>query len=437
MTGLPSPDLQRTAVPAASGRTAPGSGPPRRKRNVAVVFHFFPHYRDATLQKLARSTRNSYCFLADTTDPQRFGIKGSTIESDPEFHRIRTWRIGRVFFHPGLLAWAVGRKVDTFVIASVPYCLSYWILPLLARLRGKRVIFWTIGWIQDERGFKNWLRTTFNSLAHTLLFYGHHGKQLAMDRGFHSDRLHVVYNALDYESQKRFRSAVTPADLVQTRRQLFASPDDPVLVCCSRLQPHRQLGLVVSALEKLRGQGIRMNLLLIGDGPERERLEAQAAAAGVAVHFFGACYDEAILSRLIMSADLTVAPGMVGLTAMQSLAYGTPVLTHDDPYQQAPESESLEPGVTGQFFRYQDVDDLAAKILDWFERGPDREWIRQRCQNIIERFYNPDFQARVIERAVEGLPADDLFWMKEPPAGPAASGAEETAGAELEQTRER
>lgn len=391
-----------------------------RPRKVAVVCHYFPHYRTATLRRLAASKQNEYWFLAATWDPQRQGVKGSPIEQHSRFRSLWTWRLGSLFFQPGLLGWALGRQVDTLVIAAVPHCLSYWIAPWLARLRGKRVIFWTIGWIQDERGPKNLLRVAFYSLANSLLMYGHYGKVLAMQRGFRPERMHVVYNALDYETQSRHRSAVTPEMIQETRRSLFPDPETPILVCCSRLQPHRQLGLVIAAMARLREQSVCPNLLLVGDGPEKERLQQQAAEAGVPVHFYGACYDEAILSRLIMSCDLTVAPGMVGLTAMQSLAYGTPVLTHDDPYQQAPESDALEPGLTGQFFRYQDVDDLARKIREWFAQRPDRDLVRQSCLRMIERFYNPEYQARVIERAVAGEPANDLFWMYETETGGSA-----------------
>jgi glycosyltransferase involved in cell wall biosynthesis len=253
----------------------------------------------------------------------------------------------------------------------------------------------------------------FYSLANAWLFYGHFGKQMAIQRGFPADKLHVVYNALNYSQQVAARRNVTAEDLQKVRQELFAEPELPILVCCSRLQPHRQLHLVIAAMRLLADRGCRVQLLLISDGPERERLESQAREAEVPVHFYGACYDEPTLARLIMAADLTVAPGMVGLTAMQSLAYGTPVLTHDDVDHQAPESESLTPGLTGQLFRYGDVADLAQQIAAWFAARPDRERIRQACEDIIKRFYNPEFQARVIDRVVGGLPADDLFWQRE------------------------
>jgi glycosyltransferase involved in cell wall biosynthesis len=114
-----------------------------------------------------------------------------------------------------------------------------------------------------------------------------------------------------------------------------------------------------------------------------------------------------------MAAHVTVSPGKVGLTALQSLAYGTPVITHDDPEAQGPEWEAIMPGRTGDFFRRGDVADLARVIRAWTREPVLAPAIRSECPRLIERFYNPVFQRRAIDRAVSGAPADDLFWMRE------------------------
>jgi hypothetical protein len=98
---------------------------------------------------------------------------------------------------------------------------------------------------------------------------------------------------------------------------------------------------------------------------------------------------------------------------MQSLAYGTPVITHDDHKAQGPEWEAILPGHTGDFFRRGDVSDLARVIQLWTRRPLPDPAARRACHQLIERFYNPVFQRRAIDRAVRGLPADDLFWLRE------------------------
>jgi hypothetical protein len=100
---------------------------------------------------------------------------------------------------------------------------------------------------------------------------------------------------------------------------------------------------------------------------------------------------------------------------MHSLVYGVPVVTHDDWQTQGPEWEAIVPGKSGSFFRAGDVEDLARAIEYWIARpGPDSA-VREQCYALIDRFYNPAFQRRAIDRAVDGTPADDLFWMKSTP----------------------
>ena len=67
--------------------------------------------------------------------------------------------------------------------------------------------------------------------------------------------------------------------------------------------------------------------------------------------FYGATYDEKELSKLIYMSDLTVSPGNIGLTAIHSLSYGTPVCSHSNFNNQMPESEAIINFENGFFFR--------------------------------------------------------------------------------------
>ena len=174
--------------------------------------------------------------------------------------------------------------------------------------------------------------------------------------------------------------------------------------------PMRQLDILLDAMVQLEKQNYPINLLLIGDGPDISALENQAKRQGLSVHFYGSCYNETVLSRLFMASDLMVMPGRIGLAAMHSLAYGIPVVVHDNPDDQGPEWESIIPGYNGAHFAHTDSKDLAKVLRLWLENKPDRKLMRERCHEILTQFYNPITQARLIERAVSGEPADDWDW---------------------------
>jgi len=377
-------------------------------QNVVVIYHFFAHYRAAINQELIEKSSHHVIFAGDNKDPSNSGIK-AWIPSDPscivhcESHLVN----GRFLFQKGVIGLALRKDVDTIVFLGDAQYISTWIGAILARLTGKRVLFWTIGWLRQESGLKDFIRCVFYRLCHGLLLYGNYAKQLAKERGFSEDKLYVIYNSRDYRTQKYFRERITPDQIKNIRQSLFPGSVKPMLVCTSRLVNKRRLDLLLDAMIQLKLDNHEVNLLLIGNGPEKPRLEKIANDNQLSVHFFGECYSEEILAGLVMAANITVAPGMVGLTAMHSLGYGTPVITHNDPNQQSPEWEAIVPGYSGDFFKFGDSHDLARAIRDWTREPLPSESNRKKCYEIIERYYNPAYQRDVIDKAVSGLPAGE------------------------------
>ena len=98
--------------------------------------------------------------------------------------------------------------------------------------------------------------------------------------------------------------------------------------------------------------------MFIGDGPIASLLRKKAEKMMEQVTFLGAVYDEELIASLLWNADLCISPGNVGLTALHSMAYGTPVATHNDFAEQMPEYEAIIEGRTGFFFDRNSVDDL-------------------------------------------------------------------------------
>ena len=100
---------------------------------------------------------------------------------------------------------------------------------------------------------------------------------------------------------------------------------------------------------------------------------------------------------MIYNADLCVSPGNVGLTAMHSLAYGTPVITHNDFGHQMPEFEAIHEGINGTFFKEGNVESLAESIVQWSEEKKEkRDEVRHACYEEIDTQWTPDFQINTI-----------------------------------------
>lgn len=377
-----------------------------RKPRVAVVYHFFAHYRAAIMQALLNSKDTEYVLVGDRLDPDR------SIEPwQPPASRFVMAPCKKLsstlIWQSGVMKMATRQDIDVMIFLGNVNILSTWLAAGLGRVCGKRVIFWTHGWIRHECGLRAKMRNLFYRLADSLLLYGKRAKQIGRSNGFRTEAMYVVYNSLNYEAQRTARAKMTYERTRQVREMLFPHSNAPVLICTSRLTKLRGLELVLNAMSQLQKQGFDSCLLLVGDGPERVPLEQMANDLCLEVHFYGSCYDEDRLAELIMSANLTVAPGKVGLTAMHSLVYGTPVITHDDADNQMPEFEAITRGKTGDFFKRDDVGDLARVIKKWIAFPWPSEVTRQECYTIIDHYYNPDYQKAIIDRAVAGLPAEE------------------------------
>jgi hypothetical protein len=100
--------------------------------------------------------------------------------------------------------------------------------------------------------------------------------------------------------------------------------------------------------------------------------------------------------------------GPVGLVIVHAFGYGVPVIAHDRLRIHNPEFELMAPGRTGDLYEEGNARSLAHAARQWLERHPDRAEVAGRCRRMIESFYNPAYQHRVIDHAVRGLPASDL-----------------------------
>ncbi len=290
-------------------------------------------------------------------------------------------------------------KYNTFIMTGEVYCLSTWIMVFLARfLPKKKVYFWSHGWYGKETFAKKVLKKIFFRLANGTFLYGNYARQLMIENGFDGSKLFVIHNSLDYDAQLKLRNEIEPSD-IYTRH--FGN-ENKTLIFIGRLTEVKRLDMLIQAVAKLKQEDKQYNIVLVGDGVMKDVLQKQAAEAGVDVWFYGACYDERTNAELIYNADLCVAPGNVGLTAMHTMVFGTPVITHDDFKWQMPEFEAIKSGETGDFFTRGDVNSLAQAIEHWFDtHGNDRNEVRRACYNEIDTLWTPQFQIEVIKKNIE------------------------------------
>ncbi len=365
---------------------------------VNVIYHQFPHYRAPVLRELARSRQNKYTFWASIEDHD--GIKAFKGDGEVKIRRLSFQTRGKRWLLKGYWPAVTDKQADALLIIGNPNMPATWLMAVVGRALGKRVLFWGHGWLKHEGWARQFARNLYLGLANKVLVYGERAKTLALRQGFSPRVVSVIYNSLDFDRAQRELTVIGREGAGQRPQQLFAEPDLPLIICTARLTPLCQFDLLFEAAAILRDKGRPINILLVGDGPERAKLEELAAKLKLNVLFFGACYEEERLARMIYSADLTVSPGKIGLTAIHSLTYGTPAITHDNLAEQMPEVEAIKPGETGELFKQGSSVELARTIRDWLTSGRDREEVRRACWAEVVQHWTPARQRELIDTAI-------------------------------------
>lgn len=379
-------------------------------KHIAIVCKYLPEYRLAVFNMLSKYKEPYYEIIGDTEG--REGIK--TISE--EFLRIPAesgginWSYSKsVYYSKSLLLWETNilrkifsKKYDLFVLDGAISHISTWILAMICMLAGKKVLFWSHGFKGVDKGLKKIIRTFFfKYLPDGLIIYGDFSKNIMVDAGFNPNKIFVIGNSLDFETQKRTKALLLKDKtfLEDLKTNLFAH-NYPVLIFIGRLVSNKKVDKILDSISSLEEKGILLNCIIIGDGPEKSILEqkTQVQKLDKRVYFTNSLYKEEDIAKYFLIADLMVSPGNVGLNCIHSLSYGVPVITHDNFSSQNPEVEAINDNKNGLFFKYNDFNDMTAKIQLWFSTEHDA--INDECLKPILSSYNPKKHAEKINNAV-------------------------------------
>jgi glycosyltransferase involved in cell wall biosynthesis len=213
--------------------------------------------------------------------------------------------------------------------------------------------------------------------------------RMAADRVDHFIAIsHEVAGRIRRHYRRDAEVVYPPVDVERIRPNGHDAEDFYLVV--SRLVPYKRVDLAVEAANR---QGCR--LLVVGDGPERKRLEKQA---GRTVRFLGRL-DDAHIADLYARCRALLFPGFedFGITPVEAQAAGRPVIA----YGRGGAAETVVDGFTGVLFEEQTVECLMRAMLRMEEVAIDPE----ACRGQAERFSSATFRvqlAEVIRRELEG-----------------------------------
>lgn len=303
---------------------------------------------------------------------------------------------GPLYWQKGVMKLLRNSAYDCYIMLGELFNLSTWVALILRPVISpkKKIYLWSHGWYGREGFFKKWIKRLFFALPTGTFVYGNYAKKVAIKQGNCGEKIFVIHNSLNHARQVELRNELTLSGIYSTH---FNNSNNTIIFI-GRLTAVKKLDMLILAVKMLADKGENYNLVFVGDGSERSALEEMAYKQGVTSWFYGECYDERTNAELIMNADLCVAPGNVGLTAIHSLVFGTPVIAHGNFANQMPEFEAIRAGKTGDFFEEGSVKSLSETISRWFRANHNRNVIREKCEAEIDQYWTPVFQIEVLKK---------------------------------------
>ncbi len=148
-----------------------------------------------------------------------------------------------------------------------------------------------------------------------------------------ADGADAIVNISRY-TERRFqipRSRTIPHGIDVQRFRPIDTPSRDYVLFVGRLIPEKGVQVLLEAFTRCVAGGLRVRLVIAGDGPQRAELEAMARREGIAqrVEFLGALDATQVLGLLQHALAVVVpsiAPETWGRTAVEAMACGTPVI---------------------------------------------------------------------------------------------------------------
>jgi glycosyltransferase involved in cell wall biosynthesis len=211
--------------------------------------------------------------------------------------------------------------------ANVLHCHHYspFVYGSMARLYGSssRLVFTEHGRLSDaapsrRRRIVNLLFRQFPDRVFTV---SEELREYVIAEGFKPQHVGVIYNGID------IGPAVDAAKAAAVRQRLGLPSTLLTIGTIARLDAVKDFVTLIRAIAELR-QRVPAALVIIGDGPERQRLEHEARTCGVAqhIHFMGYREDaREWLAGCDVYANSSVSEG-ISLTILEAMAAGLPVV---------------------------------------------------------------------------------------------------------------
>lgn len=178
------------------------------------IYNFGSHYRAPIYTLIDKEIGGDFCFGDEVLD--QAGLK----KMDYSKLKGKVWEVHNIKLPLGHYYKGVPKLInadyDTYILSGETRSVSTWLFLLRALFHPKkRVYLWAHGWLGDEGRLTKLVGKLFYGLCTGAFIYNNRSRNLMIKKGIPANKLHTIYNSLDYDTQLPLRESLSPRDTYQ------------------------------------------------------------------------------------------------------------------------------------------------------------------------------------------------------------------------------
>jgi glycosyltransferase involved in cell wall biosynthesis len=263
------------------------------------------------------------------------------------------------YFQRGVLSCLFNGDIDKVVLAGPNINLpNNLFLALICKVINVDVIWYSHG-ISKHNRLNRVIQILFIYLSKGMLVYGRAAKlDILTSPIVRNKPLYAIGNCVNYEPIFTDLDK-TPIDHTRGLKLLFVG----------RLNHNKRGDIIIRAVERLISLGFKVEAKLVGGGKCYNEYQSiiDSLDMGSVISMDGELYEDDLYAVFKWS-NLFILPGKCGLSIVEAMCHGLPVVTVESGTIHSPEIELLKPGVNGLFFDNLNVDSVVqvlSKVADY------------------------------------------------------------------------
>ena len=342
------------------------------------------HYRESVFNRIASDPRIDFTICCGKKSPYQ---KMRNFEPQPplKIKWVKNFVVNITQMH--FIVWQWGAIINLvrtrpnvlILLGADPHILSSFPLFFIAKILRVKVCWWSHATLAGQGFLGRWLRLFFYKHADGILAYDEVGRLRLEKAGVEPSTMTTIWNCLNDADYK----------LSANDRQVTENDCTIRVLYIGRLYRDKKMRLLIEAAAILKDRGVTFVVDIVGDGPELTATKEKSIALDLndVIRFHGAKYDDD-LTQFLSQADIGVIPSWAGLSAIQYMASGIPVITEENRgINHPPEVSAIIEDETGAFFDFESAESLANTIEATY---PKVKNLSNSCLKLVREQFTPE-----------------------------------------------